>query len=158
VKLHWMFLALLVASTTATAQMYKWIDKDGKVRYGDTPPAGTKTSSISAPAPAPAPPASKGAKDAKDAKKGPLTPAEKEQEYRKRQADNAKAAEKAEAEALQKTNRNKDCERAREHLRTLQSGQRISRSDANGERVYLDDAQIAQEIGQAQQSLQQLCK
>jgi hypothetical protein len=158
VKSKWMFLALLLASATAGAQMYKWVDKDGKVRYGDTPPPGAKTSSIAAPAPAAAPPAAKDAKGAKDAKQGPQTPAEREQEYRKRQADNAKAAEKAEAEARDKVNRTGDCERAREHLRTLQSGQRIARTDSKGERVYLEDAQIAQEITEAQQSLQKLCK
>src|SRR5436190_24256368 len=106
VKASWIFLALLFAAGTANAQLYRWVDKDGKVRYGDTPPPGAKTSSIKAPPPGPATSAaaSKDAKDAKDgkdgkaAKKGPLTAAEKEQEYRERREEASKAAANEEEE------------------------------------------------------------
>ena len=84
-------LALLFSAGTAFAQMYRWVDKDGKVRYGDTPPPGVKSSSIKGPQSGAAPAAPAAA--AKDAKKGPLTPAEQEQEYRKRQAEARKARE-----------------------------------------------------------------
>jgi uncharacterized protein DUF4124 len=156
------FLAMLIAAGSAGAQMYKWVDKDGKVRYSDTPPPGVKTSTVKAPAAAPAPaPAAKDAKDAKGAKaakKGPLTPAEQEQEYRKRRAEADKAAEKSAAEQKELATKKADCERAREYLRTLESGQRISRSNAQGERVFLDESQIAQEAANARQSAQTSCK
>ena len=129
-------LALLLAAGSALAQMYRWVDADGKVRYGDTPPPGAKTSSIKAPSGGAAPAAAA----AKDAKKGPLTAAEQEQEYRKRQAESGKAAAKAEAENRAKTERNEACERTREYLSSLQSGQRIARADAKGERYYLEEA------------------
>src|SRR5689334_21122673 len=90
VKASSIYLALLLCAGTAFAQMYRWVDKDGKVRYGDTPPPGAKTSSIKGPASSAAPAPAAAAKDAKDAKKGPLTPAEQEQEYRKRQAESRK--------------------------------------------------------------------
>ena len=43
-----MLFALGVA-TTAAAQAYKWVDKDGKVRYGDTPPPGVKATPMRVP-------------------------------------------------------------------------------------------------------------
>jgi hypothetical protein len=156
-----MFLAtlMLLAAGGASAQMYKWVDKDGKVRYSDTPPVGTKTTTVKSPqssgeAPAAAP---ADAKD-KDAKKGPMTPAEKEQDYRKRQAEASKEADKAEAERRAKADLNEACQRSREYLNTLQSGQRITRSNPSGERYYLDENQVAQEITKAQQSMQAACK
>lgn len=42
----------LFFSLSASAQMYKWVDKDGKVQYGDCPPADCKAVPI-LPAPAP---------------------------------------------------------------------------------------------------------
>ena len=156
------FLALLIAAGGAGAQMYKWVDKDGKVRYSDTPPPGVKTSTVREPSAAPAPaPAAKDAKDAKDgkaAKKGPLTPAEQEQEYRKRRAESEKAAEKTAAEQKELATKKADCERAREYLRTLESGQRISRTNAQGERTFLDESQVAQETASARQAAQANCK
>jgi hypothetical protein len=50
-----------------------------------------------------------------------------------------------------------NCERAQESLRTLESGQRISRVDAKGERYFLEDAQIQQEAARARQLVQQNC-
>ena len=150
-------LALLFAAGTALAQMYRWVDANGKVHYGNAPPPGAKTSAIKAPQSSVAAPEAPAA-GSKDAKKGPLTPAEQEQEYRKRQAAAGKAAEKAEAERRAKTERNEACERTKEYLSTLQSGQRIARTDAKGERYYMEEAQVAQEIAKAQQSMQQACK
>jgi hypothetical protein len=140
-KISIILVMLFAAGSAGAQQMYKWVDKDGKVRYSDTPPpSGTKATTIQPPspaatAPAPAAAAKDGAKDAKkDAKKGPLTAAEREQEYRKRNEESAKAAEKVAAEEKAQANKRADCERAREYLRTLESGQRITRTDSKGER------------------------
>ena len=126
-KALWICLALMLAAGTASAQLYKWVDKDGKVRYGDSPPPGTKASSIKSPqsgggAPAPA-------ATAADAKKGPLSAAEQEQEYRKRQKEAEKAGQKSEQERQAKSATSEGCERSREYLRTLESGQRIARTN-----------------------------
>ena len=162
-KASWIILALLFAAGTANAQLYRWVDKDGKVRYGDTPPPGAKTSTIKAPPPGSPPPAaaskdSKDGKDTKAAKKGPMTAAEKEQDYRDRQEEAKKAAAKEEEEKRAKAARAEGCDRAKERLRTAQSGERIAKTNASGERYILDDQQVAQEIAAAQQSLQQACK
>ena len=146
-KASWIFLALALAASTASAQMYKWVDRDGKVHYGNTPPPGSKTSAVTAPA--------SSAGDAK--KKDPLTAAEQEQEYRKRQQEAEKAGKKSEQEQQAKVQKNEGCERTKEYLNTLQSGQRIARTNPSGERYYMDETQVAQEVAKARQAVQQAC-
>jgi hypothetical protein len=149
-------MLMLFVAASAGAQTYKWVDQDGKVRYGDTPPAGAKVSPLQNPS---APASQAPAPSAKDPRKGPLTPAEQEQAFRKRQAAAGKESEKSDAERRASAEREEACERTREYLRTLQSGQRIMRTSASGERYYLDDSQTAQEIAKEQQKIQQAnCK
>ncbi|MCC6212603.1 MAG: DUF4124 domain-containing protein [Burkholderiales bacterium] len=148
-------LAFAAAAGSAQAQIKCW-NEAGKRVCGDAPPAGAKVTTMSAPASGAAPAAApKG--DAKAAKKGPMTPAEKEQDYKKRQLAAEKDAEKAEAERKQTEARRENCARAQEALRALESGQRITRVDAKGERYYLDDAQIAKETAEARAGVQKLC-
>jgi hypothetical protein len=103
-----------------------------------------------------APGATDGAKDAKN--RGPLTPAEKDQDYRKRQAEAQKASAKAAEEQKNAEISRENCERAKEAVRSLEIGGRIVRTDARGERYYLDDEQIAQELAKSRQMAQQWCK
>jgi len=153
------FLAFGLAAGAAQAQIKCW-NEGGRRVCGDAPPAGAKVTTLKgstggeAP-PAPAAAAKDGAKG--DAKKGPLTPAEQEQEYRKRQAESQKAAEKAAAKEKDAATKRDNCERARDALRNLESGQRIARVDSKGERYFPDDAQIAQETARARQSAKEAC-
>lgn len=151
-----MFLALGVAAT-ASAQVYCWNTKDGKRQCGDTPPPGAKATAIGGPSAPSAPAAPPPASDAKGAKKGPLTPAEQEQDFRKRQLEAQKAREKEQQAKDQAQAKQENCENARGALRTLESGQRIARTDKDGERYYLDEAQVAQETERARQSVQKNC-
>ena len=152
-------LLLAFAATAAQAQIKCWTDAGGKRVCGDTPPPGAKVSTVrgtSPSVPAPAPAGKDGAK--KDAKKGgPLTPAEQEQEYRKRKEEEQKSAAKAEQERKEKAAKQENCDQAKGSLQMLESGQRIGRTDAKGERYYLDEAQVAQEIAKARQAVQQSC-
>jgi hypothetical protein len=149
---------LLVASlafTASAAAQYKWVDKEGRVQYGDTPPPGVKYQPLRpSPAPVPQPVAA----DKKgDGKKGPLTSAEKDAELRKRQQEGEQERQK-QAKAQREAEEKRDnCARANEYVRTLESGQRISSTDAKGERYFMEDAQRSQETAKARQSAQQWC-
>jgi hypothetical protein len=157
-------LALCVA-LPASAQMYKWVDENGKVQYSDKPPpSNVKTEKLRKPATAASAPAaveSKGgaakgaAKDA--AKAGPKTTAEQEQAFRKRQLDAAKAEEGAAQKQAQTREADENCRRAKTAVASLEMGGRQSRVDEKGERVFLDDAQIAQELGRARQAVATSC-
>jgi len=138
----------------AAAQLYKWVDKDGRVRYGDTPPPGVKATPLRPPAPSP----SAAPEAAKDARKAPLSPAEQEAEFRRRQSEARKAEEKEAQAQREAQEARENCARARELQKTLESGQRIVRTDAAGERYYLDEQQTAQELARARQAVAQWCK
>ena len=145
-------LGVLFASAAA-AQQYKWTDQNGKTQYGDVPPPGVKAQRLKPPpGPAPAPSAA-GKKDEKGAAK-PLSP---EAAYRKRQEDAQKENEKNEKAEQEAAARKENCARAQEQLRQLETGQRIARTDAKGERYFLDDAQVAQEMARTRQIVQQSC-
>lgn len=146
-----LFAFAVAFAAAASAQQYKWIDKDGKVRYGDTPPPGVKATPLKAPA-GPAAPAAAGKKG------GPLTPAEQEQAYRKRLLEGRDAQEKEEKERAAAADRKLNCDRAQEHVRTLESGQRIARTDSKGERVFMEDDERAREVEAARKSAAQFCK
>ncbi|HEU4351940.1 MAG TPA: DUF4124 domain-containing protein [Burkholderiales bacterium] len=144
-------LVLAAAAGSAFAQQYKWVDENGRVRYGDVPPAGVNATPLR-------PPAQGAATPAPDAKKDSPKAFAPGQGSGKRQEDAQKEREtqaKAEQDAQIKR---ENCARAQEVLRTMESGQRISRTDSKGERYYLDDAQIAQETAKARESVQQWCK
>jgi len=149
-------LALGLAGA-ANAQVYCWNTKDGKRQCGDTPPPGVKATAISGPSAPAAPPPPAADPSGKAAKKGPLTPAEQEQEFRKRQLEAQKAREKEQQAKEQAQAKQENCESARAALRTLESGLRIARTDKDGERYYLDEQQIAQETERARQMVQKNC-
>jgi hypothetical protein len=149
-------------SLPAQAQIKCWNDANGKRVCGDAPPPGAKVTTLKGPSgPAdPAPGAAakdgKGGKDA-DKKKGPLTPAEQEQEYRKRQQESQKSAAKADEQRKEAEAKRENCERSREVIRTLESGQRVGRIDSKGERYYLDEQQTAQELAAARERARANC-
>ncbi len=143
-------------AAAASAQQYKWTDKHGRVQYGDIPPPGVSATSLRPPASAPAP-AAKPA-DAKGASKGPLTPAEKEAENRKRQQEVTKERDKLAKDEQNAQAKKENCARAQDYQRNVTSGQRLSGIDSKGERYYLDDQQVAQETAKARKAVQDWCK
>ena len=80
-----MIVAATLLAATAAAQQYKWVDENGRVRYGDTPPPGVKATPLKGPSGPSAPAAAtKGEKDK-------LSP---EAAFRKRQEDAANKVER----------------------------------------------------------------
>src|SRR5450759_4974965 len=154
------WLALCVA-LPASAQMYKWVDSDGRVQYSDKPPpSNIKTEKLRAPAPAASAPAAsegKGAAQKGAAKAGPKTAAEQEQAFRKRQLDEAKAQEDEGKKQAQARDKAENCKRAKAAVTNLEIGGRQMRIDEKGERVFLDDQQIVQETAKAQQEAAAAC-
>jgi len=87
----------------------------------------------------------------------PKTWAEQDADFRKRLADQQKAEEKQAEEEAQTSQRADACNQAKTYLDTLQSGARLMRPDANGERNFLDDDQRAAEIQKAQENVEKNC-
>jgi len=149
------FAAALAFAGGALAQQYKWVDKDGRVRYGDVPPPGVNAKPLRAPS-GPATPAPGAA--AKEARNKPLTPAEQEAEFRKRRLEAQKAQEKQAQMAEADKAKQENCSNARQQLAALEGGQRIVRVDpSSGERAFLADAQRPAEIAKARKAVSDWC-
>lgn len=168
--------ALAIATVAAVyvsgaAGQWAWKEDGGRVVYSDRPPPpNIKSTQIlrqptaAAPAPAPAPATPGGATaDADRPASSPATSsapksiAERDMEFRKRQQERADSERKAEEEQQKTAAKAADCERSRGYLRSLEDGVRISRTDASGNREFLDDAQRAAEIERTRKSVQQFC-
>jgi hypothetical protein len=143
----------LLFAAGAMAQQYKWVDKDGRVQYGDTPPPGVKGTPMRPPSGPASPPAES---QAQAAKKGPMTAAEKEADFRKRQLEAEKDRQKQAQTDQAAEDKRENCSRAQETQRSLQTG-RVARTDAKGERYFLDEGQLASESANARQRVQQWC-
>lgn len=134
----------LAVSTGALAQLYKWVDKDGRTHYSDQPPSTQPSKQLSVPTgPTTAPQRSAIEKD-KELDKNRLDAKEK-----------AKATEVAEKKAQVEQ---ENCDRAKANLRAVTSGARIRTYDAKGEASLMDDEQLAAERIKAQKAVDEACK
>lgn len=155
-----LFAFATLAASAAQAQVYKCLDANGVTVYRQDPcPPSMKRESMSKPGIPPAPAAAPAAAAGKagEAKKGPLTPAEQEQAFRQRQQDAAKASKEADDKAAQARVKEQNCANARQRFATYSFGGRISKIDANGERYYVEDAEVAAEKAKAQADISQMC-
>lgn len=117
--------ALAFAALPAAAALYKWTDENGRVVYGDTPPAGVKAERVNAAVP-PADPNAVREMASKDAQ------INKRQQAR---ADDEAKAEKAQADAKAKLER---CAQLRGNIQTLRSDANVFRFNEKGEKVYME--------------------
>lgn len=145
-------LILALLSLTVGAQVYRWVDKDGKVQYSDQPPppgagkAEATRINSSSPSPAasssaPAKPADKAAEKGKDASK--VTDASKSNDAEK---------------ARQAKERDEYCVELRSTLRTLEDGGRITKNSPTGDRALMTDDEIAAETQRVKGLIAERCK
>ena len=148
-----LFVMAMGLAAGVSAQQFKWVDKDGRVQYGDTPPPGVKAQRLRPP-----PPGSTPAPSSSAAKKDGAKPLSPEAAFQKRQKDAREADEKAAKERAEADVRKANCDAAQASLRQIQSGQRIATMNAAGERVFVDDAGRAREEERAQKAVAEHCK
>jgi hypothetical protein len=134
----------LAISTGAVAQLYKWVDKDGRITYSDQPPPAQQSKQLTV----------------GGGQTGTALPSavERDKELEKGRTE-AREKAKASEEAGKKTQVDQEnCLRAKSYLRTVTDGGRISTTDDKGERVLLDDQQIEAERVKAQKAVDESCK
>lgn len=155
-------LALLAAGS-AQAQVHKCVDAAGRVVYSQTPcPANTKSGTITrridaAPSvPQPAAAAEKAEKGEAVKEGATKTPVNQEQAFRKRAQEREKNDKDAEQKAAEAKRKEDNCRVARERLAQLEMG-RVTRVNPQGERYFLDDAQVEQQKAGAQAEVGQAC-
>ena len=149
-------VALMTFSTAALAQ-YVWLDDKGSKQFSDQPPPSTvpKNKILKVPGGNIDRAISEPDADTDQTKKTkqPESVAEKEAAYKKRRDEMAAKDKKATEEAKNTAAKADNCKRMREYKQSLDSGQRISQTDANGNRSYLTDEKRAQEQSTVTQSL-----
>ena len=160
----WLLLALIggawLAASPVVAETYKWKDADGKIHYSDQPPPANarEETTVRPRKPATAATAAPAAAD----KGAPATKAktyvEQEADFKKRQVEAAKHEDEEKKKAAEAAAKKQNCERARAQLRSLQSGGRVTQTNAKGEREFMSEAQIAQGIESEKKSVDSWCK
>ena len=144
----------------AASAQWQWIDKDGHKVFSDrAPPADVLEKNIlkrpgnrKPPATLPSETASEA--DAPALTAAPLLPAsagktsglDKELEAKKKQAADAEAAKRKAAEAEVTKAKIENCARAKQAKATFDSGVRVGRTNAAGEREIMDESARASEI------------
>jgi hypothetical protein len=149
----------LLAASTASAQ-YIWLNEKGVKQYSDMPPPASVPDSrilkqpggraVSLETPDKLVASEQSSNEDKSANpekaKLPLSTAEKNAEFQKRRMEQAEKEKKAAEQQQQAGEKAKTCERAQAYQRSLESGERLARTDKNGERYYLNEQQRAQEM------------
>lgn len=144
------------------AAQWKWRDKRGQTQYSDLPPPpGVPESDILQRPAAGARRALVVTTPASAASAAPLSAArasDPELEARRKKAEQDVADKKKADDAKIAATKADNCVRAKDQLRTLDSGIRISRVDAKGEREFLDDAARAAEGRRMRDVIASECK
>ena len=163
---------LAFAALGADAQtLWKWRDASGQMHISDTPPPpGTPTKNIVSGPPSGTPPSpvvtttsssSTTTTTTADPAATAASAGETALDKKKKAADKEKAdkdkADRAAVDAKNAAIRKDNCARAQASLAGLQSGQRIAKINANGEREVLDDAGRADEIKRTQDVVSTNC-
>lgn len=153
---------LALAALSPAAAQWRWRDATGRITVSDLPPprevadkdilqrpgSALRPSAAGAPTAAPAAAASAAS----------LPVGDKELQARRKAAEQqAKAKARADEERAAAT-RADNCNRARAQLSTLESGQRLARLNARGERVFLEEGERADEARRAREIIASECR
>ena len=167
-----LWAATLACTCLAASAQWQWIDKDGRKVFSDrAPPADVLDKNIvkrppmrsAKPAAADAEATTAGADAAPASPALPVSPpkdtgVDKTLEAKKKQAADAEAAKrKAEEERVTKA-KVENCARAKQAKVTYDSGLRLARTNAAGEREVLDEAARAAEVKRIQSVIDTDCK
>ncbi|WP_298829814.1 DUF4124 domain-containing protein [uncultured Piscinibacter sp.] len=154
-------LALLGAMLAQpAAAQWKWRGANGQIQYSDLPPpSGVADRDIlqrpnqntlrATPAGLPAPAASAPLLVPKNV--------DAELEAKRKKAEQEQAAKVKAEEQRVAAAKAENCQRAREHIRTLESGMRMARVNDKGEREVIDDTMRAEELKRARDMVNADC-
>jgi hypothetical protein len=137
---------LWALAVPAAAQVYKWVDENGRTHYGERAPQGRKAEDVEPrlanPGAAPGKPAQPGWK-------------EQDLEFRKRriQAEQAESKDKQRQDTLLQA-----CNQARDQLAQLKSARRLYRLNEQGERVFQSDEDRNASVARLEQQVSERCR
>lgn len=152
-KARWLALTCAIAAMTIAAgasanEIYRWTDDEGNVHYEDRPTGAPTEERIDI--------------TYRRTDSGAVNQQIQARLDRQATRDEAKsvaAAQEQEAaeQAAAAEERAKSCDRARARLETYLQSRRLYRTDDNGERVYLDDAERQEARQKAEEQITEFC-
>ena len=143
--------ALVMSSAIAGAEVYKWVDDDGKTHYGDRPPARADTEKF----------------DVRPGNAAHPVPDDLERRARRdrlleafehQRADRASEREAARQDLAKKKQLRRDCAFALEDLDRVRGARYIYDFDEQGERRILSDAERERYVSNYQKGYDKHCK
>ncbi|MEO6269496.1 MAG: DUF4124 domain-containing protein [Lautropia sp.] len=153
----------LGAAGPAAAQ-YQWRDTQGRMVFSDQPPPAAVSADriVRNAAPTVAPPTAPGTAalaplKAAAAAAAPPSLADRDLAWRKRMAESEEQEKKAAEAASRKLALVQACEDIKGTIRSLGSGQRVTRVTASGEREFIADAERLQRLAAARKSAGERC-
>ena len=142
-----LFAALVAWSGMAGAVVYKWVDAQGKVQYGDRPPDGVHAEVVEL----------LGTHVARTAPAKPSesAPSLKTTNRDQPNQDDSSAKKAVDADVAQ--TREKQCTDAQDRYKKLIEGRRLYKAGADGERQYLIAEEIDSERLNAKREIDETC-
>lgn len=149
----------LMLSSPAAAQ-WKWRDAQGRVQYSDRPPPTTVPDRDILARPAAARTTGTGIVSSPSVAgaSGPVSGSTTSAVPAPAAASAPTAGETRRRAQEDATRRADNCARARDYARTVESGQRLTRTNERGEREFLDDGQRAAELRRAREVIASDCR
>lgn len=142
-----LILALVTIGTVSAAEIYKWVDADGSIHYGDRPSGDITEQRMAIESRA-------------------TDPARIQQDIQARQEIEARAAEVAaqapqgptrEELRAQVQERTQKCNMYRDRMDRFTNSRHLYREDTDGERVYLDDTEMQEARTKVQGQVNEYC-
>ncbi len=142
-------LVCLLLVLPAAAQVYKWVDKDGKIHYSDKPPRDPKAKSV----------------QDMNIESKPTDPEAVARELAELEARGKSTDENLRVEAqvreqtaVEKAANEQRCDQARARLAVLESVQRMVTVDQDGKQTYKSDGETNAEREKARKRVADTCQ
>lgn len=141
-------LTVFLIGPVSASDIYKWTDEDGNVHFGDRPTGELPTERLTI---ASNPTNRAAVREQNSAQ------AEARADARKAKEEAAAAAPTREELQAEEDEHNQRCAALRQRMQKLVQSRRIYREDESGERVYLDESEMAATRADVEQQISEHC-
>ncbi len=141
-------MAMTLASGAMANEIYKWTDENGNAHYEDRPTGAESEERMDI---------TYRRTDGSAVQKRVHARTEAQTSRREAESVAAVAQQEATDNAAAETERKEKCDRSRARMESYLQSRRLYRTDENGERVYLDEAQRQDARQQAEEQIAKFC-
>jgi molecular chaperone GrpE (heat shock protein) len=136
----------LALAPVASAQLYKHVDKNGRVVYSDQPPAGVDAKQVNIPT------------GVTNVPSGAKSYVAQDKENQKKKDEAQKKAAKAGDPAKKEQEAEQRCAQAKSAHQYFVDGGRIFKNNEKGERAFMSDAEIDSERERTRREMEAACQ